>query len=74
MRFLLDTNAIISLLGRKSESLVDRNRVLNWPEGDIGISAIVSHELYFGAYRSWKVSFNLETIRLRLRDFVTLPF
>ena len=29
---------------------------------------------YFGAYKSRKVSFNLETIRLLLRDFVVLPF
>lgn len=72
MRFLFDTNAVIALLGGKSEVLLDR--VLDCPEDDIGISAIVSHELYFGAYKSRNVSFNLETIRLLLRDFVTLPF
>lgn len=72
MRFLFDTNAIISLLGRKSEALM--GRVLACSEGEIGIPAIVSHELYFGAYKSQKVSFNLETIRLLLNDFVVLPF
>ena len=72
MRFLFDTNAVISLLGQKSEVLIDR--VLACSEGEIGIPAIVSHELYFGAYKSQKVSFNLETIRLLLRDFVVLPF
>jgi len=72
MRFLFDTNAVISLLGQKSESLIDR--VLHCSEGEIGISTIVSHELYFGAYKSQKVSFNLETIRLFLKDFVLLPF
>lgn len=72
MRFLFDTNAVISLLGRKAEALIDR--VLRCPEGEIGIPTIVSHELYFGAYRSQKVSFNLETIRLLLEDFVVLPF
>ena len=72
MRFLLDTNAVISLLGQKSEALI--NRVLDCSEGEIAIPAIVSHELYFGAYKSQKVSFNLETIRLLLRDFVVLPF
>ena len=72
MRFLFDTNAVISLLGQKSEALI--NRVLDCSEGEIAIPAIVSHELYFGAYKSQKVSFNLETIRLLLRDFVVLPF
>ncbi len=72
MRFLFDTNAVMSLLGQKSKALIDR--VLACSEGEIGIPAIVSHELYCGAYRSQKVSFNLETIRLILRDFVVLPF
>ena len=72
MRYLFDTNAVISLLGRKSDALVDR--VLICTEGEIGIPAVVSHELYFGAYKSQKVSFNLETIRLLLKDFVVLPF
>lgn len=72
MRFLLDTNAVISMLGRKSEPLL--NRVLACSEGEIGIPTIVSHELYFGAYKSQKVSYNLETIRLFLRDFTILAF
>ena len=72
MQYLLDTNAVISLLGNKSEALI--NRVLACSEGQIAISAIVSHELYFGAYKSQKVSYNLETIRLLLKDFVVLPF
>ena len=71
MQFLFDTNAVISLLGHKSEALI--NRVLACSEGAIDLSEIVSHELYFGAYKSQKVSFNLETTRLLLRDFVVLP-
>ncbi len=72
MRFLFDSNAIVSLLGQKSETLT--KRVLHCPEGEIGLSSIVSHELYFGAYKSQKVSDNLETIRLLLGDFIILPF
>ena len=72
MRYLFDTNVVISLLTRKSDALIER--VLICDEGEIGIPAIVSHELYFGAYKSQKVSFNLETIRLLLKDFVVLPF
>jgi tRNA(fMet)-specific endonuclease VapC len=72
MRFLLDTNAVIALLGQKSEPLI--SRVLKCSEGEIAIPTIVSHELYFGAYKSQRVSFNLETIRLLLRDFTLLSF
>ena len=72
MRFLLDTNAVISLLRKNSKSLTDR--VLRCSEGEISLSTIVCHELYFGAYKSRKVSFNLETLRLFFRDFVILPF
>lgn len=72
MRFLLDTNIIIALLGRKPDALV--NRVLQCVEGEVGIPSIVSHELYFGAYKSKKIAFNLETLRLFFRDFEVLPF
>ena len=72
MRFLLDTNAVIYLLAKRSDELL--NRVLACAEGDIGLPAIVSHELYFGAYKSRKVSFNLETLRLLFADFAVVPF
>lgn len=72
MRFLLDTNTIIALLGKKSDALTQR--FLECSEGDIAVPSIVAHELFFGAYKSQKVSFNLETIRLLLRDFDVLPF
>ena len=72
MRFLLDTNAVKSLIGRKSEALIDR--ALKSTEGDIGVPTVVTHELYFGVYKSQKISYNLETIRLLLRDFIVLPF
>lgn len=72
MHFLLDTNAVITLLAQRSASLTER--ILNCAEGEIGVSAIVIHELYFGAYKSQKVEFNLETIRLLLRDFPVIPF
>ncbi len=72
MRFLLDTNAVISLLGKKSDELL--KRVLECSEGDIGLPTIVCNELYFGAYKSRKVSFNLETLRLLFLDFGVLSF
>lgn len=72
MRFLLDTNAVIFLLGQKSDALLQR--VLTCSEGDVGLPSIVCHELYFGAYKSRKVAFNLETLRLLFLDFDVLPF
>jgi tRNA(fMet)-specific endonuclease VapC len=72
MQFLLDTNAVISLVGQKSRPLVDR--ILACREGEIGLSSIVVHELYFGAYKSQKVAYNLETLRLLLKDFMIVEF
>jgi tRNA(fMet)-specific endonuclease VapC len=69
---LLDTNAVIALRTRKSDALV--NRILHSDEGSVGFSVIVAHELYFGAYRSTKVSFNLETLRLLIADFPLVGF
>jgi tRNA(fMet)-specific endonuclease VapC len=63
---------MIALLGRKSEALIDR--VINSEEGSIGFSAVVAHELYFWAYKSRKVSFNLETLRLAMADFPLVVF
>lgn len=72
MQFLLDTNAIIALISQRSSALV--RRVLDCREGDIGLSSIVAHELYYGAYKSQKVSYNLETLRLLFNDFLILEF
>jgi tRNA(fMet)-specific endonuclease VapC len=70
--YLLDTNAVITLIVRKSEKLV--SRVLDSPPGSIGLSSIVVHELYYGAHKSVKVEHNLETLRLLLADFPILDF
>ncbi|MFT4183244.1 MAG: type II toxin-antitoxin system VapC family toxin [Rhizobium sp.] len=70
--YLLHTNAVIALLGRKSDALV--NRVLATEQGRIGLSAVVMHELYFGAQKSTKVAHNLETLRLLVADLPILEF
>jgi tRNA(fMet)-specific endonuclease VapC len=72
MRYLIDTHAVIALARRRSASLVER--VLATDEGEIGLSAIGLHELYYGADNSQRVSFNLETIRLLTQDFPIVPF
>ncbi|MCK1717532.1 type II toxin-antitoxin system VapC family toxin [Bradyrhizobium sp. 141] len=65
-KWLLDTNAVIALVARRSEPLL--RRVEASEPGALAISSIVAHELYFGAYRSQKVEFNLETLRLLFAD------
>lgn len=69
---LLDTNAVIALIGRRSDVLV--KRVLKSVEGTIGLPSIVTHELYFGAHKSAKVQHNLETLRLLFANFPVLEF
>ena len=70
MRFLLDTNAVIGLLKGDDSSLAFRLRE-HRPE-DICLSSIVTHELYFGAYKSRRVQANLA--RLHALRFEVLPF
>jgi tRNA(fMet)-specific endonuclease VapC len=69
---LIDTNAVIALIGRKSNALL--SRLIDSDEGSIGLSAVVMHELYYGAYKSAKISYNLETLRLFMADFPAVGF
>lgn len=70
MAWLLDTNAVIALVTRRSDALLRRVEAME--PGTLSISSIVAHELYFGAYRSRKIDFNLETLRLLFADLVIL--
>ena len=70
IRRLLDTNAVISLVSRRSAELF--NRVEASEPGSLAISSIMAHELWYGAYRSQKVAFNLETLRLLFADLAIL--
>jgi tRNA(fMet)-specific endonuclease VapC len=70
MSWLLDTNAVIALVTRRSEAMLRRVEAVE--PGTLAISSIVAHELYFGAYRSQKIEFNLETLRLLFADLVVL--
>ncbi|OWO94828.1 VapC toxin family PIN domain ribonuclease [Rhizobium esperanzae] len=69
---LIDTNAVIALIGRKSDMLLAR--LMESDEGSIGLSTVVMHELYYGAYKSAKISYNLETLRLFMADFPAVGF
>lgn len=50
MRYLLDTNAVIALL--KSATLPIAAHARRHAPSEIGLSSIVTHELYFGAFKS----------------------
>jgi Predicted nucleic acid-binding protein, contains PIN domain len=69
---LLDANTVIGLVGDKSAALLARFDSL--VPGTVALSSVVVHELYFGAYKSQKIAFNLETLRLLLNDFPVLDF
>lgn len=69
---LLDTNVVIALVTRRSDALL--RRVEASEPGSLTVSSVVAHELYFGAYRSEKVAFNLETLRLLFADLPILDF
>ncbi|WP_123105572.1 type II toxin-antitoxin system VapC family toxin [Acidithiobacillus sulfuriphilus] len=58
--YLLDTNAVIALLNGKEPAL--GRRVREHRPGDICISVIVTHELYYGAYKSQRMEHNVALV------------
>ena len=56
MRYLLATNALIDVLRAPGSAVENRLRACD-PQ-DVGLSAVVLHELYYGAYRSGRPSHN----------------
>ncbi len=59
MRALLDTNAVIEMLRGNSRVLA---RLRAHPPGEVAVSAIVMHELFYGAYRSARVEANVARV------------
>ena len=70
MPYLLDANAVIALLENRSANLV--SHVRQHAVSDIAISAIVLHELYFGAFKSRRVTGNVQ--RVNALRFEVLQF
>ena len=60
MRFLLDTNVVIALLNDATPKLARRAR--REKPADIAISAIVAHELFYGAFKSQRPTQNVASI------------
>jgi tRNA(fMet)-specific endonuclease VapC len=65
MRYLLDTNVVIGLLNDERSKLTRRARREN--PADIAISAVVVHELFYGAFKSRRTTQNVALIE-------SLPF
>jgi tRNA(fMet)-specific endonuclease VapC len=60
MRYLLDANVVIGLLNDARSKLARRAR--RERPADIAISAIVAHELFYGAFRSARASQNVALV------------
>lgn len=60
IRYLLDTNAVIALL-RDKDSFAARRLRQHHP-AEVGISSIVSHELFFGAFKSRRRNHNVALV------------
>src|SRR6266446_1953921 len=60
MKFLLDTNAVIAFLNDINSSTARQSR--RHKPDDVGISAIVVHELYYGAYKSQRAARNVAIV------------
>jgi tRNA(fMet)-specific endonuclease VapC len=60
MRYLLDANIVIAL-HNEPRSLIAR-RVRRHESHDIGVSAIVLHELYYGSFKSHRADHNVRVI------------
>jgi tRNA(fMet)-specific endonuclease VapC len=60
MRYLLDANAVIALLNDTTSPIARRLR--RYAPRDVGISSIVVHELYYGAFKSQRVEKNVARV------------
>ena len=70
MRYLLDTNAVIALL--KSATSPIARHIRQHDPREIVLSSIITHELYFGAFKSQFPDAN--RARLDAMRFEVLPF
>jgi tRNA(fMet)-specific endonuclease VapC len=70
MRFVLDTNAVIALVNNPSAGLGRRIRLE--PPSEIALSAIVVHELFYGAFKGRQSARNLariDALRFAILEF-----
>ena len=70
MRYLLDANAVIGLLNDAASKLAQRAR--REKPADIAISAVVAHELFYGAFKSRRAEQNValvDALRFAVLEF-----
>jgi tRNA(fMet)-specific endonuclease VapC len=70
MRYLLDANVVISLLNDATSKLAQRVRQER--PSDISVSAIVTHELFYGAFKSRRATQNvtlIDTLQFAILEF-----
>lgn len=60
MRYLLDANVVIALLNDTTSKTAQRAR--RERPGDLAVSAIVAHELFYGAFKSRRAVQNVALI------------
>lgn len=60
MKYLLDANAVIALLNEGTSRTARQAR--RHEPGDVAISAIVAHELYYGAFKSQRKTRNVDLV------------
>jgi tRNA(fMet)-specific endonuclease VapC len=60
MRYLLDTNVVIGLLNGATSKLAQRTR--REKPADVAISAVVAHELFYGAFKSRRAAQNVALV------------
>lgn len=70
MRYLLDANAVIALLNDATSPIA--RRVRRYAPRDIGVPAVVMHELYYGAFKSQRIDKNVA--RVDALQFPVLDF
>ena len=70
MRYLLDANAVIALLNDTTSPIA--RRIRRYAPRDVGVSAVVIHELYYGAFKSRRVDKNVA--RVDALQFPVLEF
>src|SRR5262249_5269684 len=70
MRNLLDANAVIALLTDTTSPIA--RRIRRYAPRDFGVSAVVIHELYYGAFKSQRVEQNVA--RVDALQFSVLEF
>lgn len=73
MTYLLDTNTVVALLDPARRRKV-MARIMARSPGQVITSAVVAHELYYGAHKSAQPGANVSRLGTLFRDIEPVPF